>query len=75
MLSARFEVPITVMTAGAGFGKTTTLAQAVRANAASPRGVDAWIACEPGDEDATRLSAAMLAALGAVQRRGAPPSG
>jgi DNA-binding SARP family transcriptional activator len=69
-LSARFEVPVTVVVAGAGFGKTTALAQAIRANEASPRGVDAWIACEPGDEDAGRLASAILAALGAAPRRG-----
>ena len=63
-LSHRFDVPLTVVVAGAGFGKTTALAQAVRANQAAPRGVDAWISCEPGDEDARRLSLAIVAALG-----------
>jgi len=43
-LSGRFDTPVTVVVAGAGFGKTTALAQAIRANEASPRGVDAWIA-------------------------------
>lgn len=70
VLAARFDVPVTVMIAGAGFGKTTALGQAMRANGASPRGIDAWIACEPGDEDAGRLSAAILAALEAKPRRG-----
>jgi ATP/maltotriose-dependent transcriptional regulator MalT/DNA-binding SARP family transcriptional activator len=63
--AARFDVPVTTVIAGAGFGKTTTLAQAIRANDAEPRGIDAWIACEPGDEDDARLSAAILSALGA----------
>ena len=63
-LAHRFDVPLTVVVAGAGFGKTTALAQAVRANQAAPRGVDAWISCEPGDEDARRLSLAIVAALG-----------
>ena len=69
-LSGRFDMPVTVVVAGAGFGKTTALAQAIRANEASPRGIDAWIACEPGDEDAGRLASAILAALGAAPRRG-----
>lgn len=72
VLASRFDVSVVVITAGAGFGKTTTLAQAVRANLASPRGIDAWLACEPGDEDAGRLSRAMLAALGSTSRPGAP---
>ena len=53
-LAARFDVPVTAVVAGAGFGKTTALAQAIRANDAAPRGIDAWVACEPGDEDAGR---------------------
>ena len=46
-LAGRFDVPITVVVAGAGFGKTTALAQAIRANDAAPRGIDTWVACEP----------------------------
>jgi ATP/maltotriose-dependent transcriptional regulator MalT len=63
-LAARFDVDLTVLVAGAGFGKTTALAQALRANEAAPRGIDAWVACEPSDEDAARLGAAVAAALG-----------
>ena len=33
---------------------STALAQAIRANDAAPRGIDVWVACEPGDEDAAR---------------------
>jgi DNA-binding SARP family transcriptional activator len=69
-LAARFEVPITAVVAGAGFGKTTALAQAIRANDAAPRGIDAWVACEPGDEDADRLSSAILSGLGVASRGG-----
>ena len=64
LLATRFDEPVTLMVAGAGFGKTTTLAQSIRANQAAPRGIDAWVTCEPGDEDARRLSLAILAALG-----------
>jgi DNA-binding SARP family transcriptional activator len=65
-LAARFDAPVTVVVAGAGFGKTTMLAQAIRANEAAPRGIDAWVACEPGDEDAGRLAMAIVSALGAT---------
>lgn len=64
-LRARWCRPITLVTAGAGFGKTTALAQAVRANLLEPQGVDAWVTCGPGHEDAARLAAAILDALGA----------
>ena len=62
-LAGRFDVPVTAVVAGAGFGKTTALAQAIRANDAAPRGIDVWVACEPGDEDAARLSSAILSGL------------
>ncbi|MFD4638654.1 hypothetical protein ACFWN2_15160 [Lentzea sp. NPDC058436] len=65
-LSARWCRPITLVTAGAGFGKTTALAQAVRANLLEPQGVDAWVTCGPGHEDAVRLATAILDALGAA---------
>ena len=61
-LSSRFARPLTVVTAGAGFGKTTMLAQAVRANMAAPLGVDCWITCDATDEDPRRLAAAVVAA-------------
>ncbi len=51
------------MTAGAGFGKTTALAQAVRANLSEPRGIDAWLSCEPRDEDPNRLANVIVKAL------------
>jgi LuxR family maltose regulon positive regulatory protein len=70
VLAARFDVPVTAVVAGAGFGKTTALAQAIRANEASPRGIDAWVACEPGDEDATRLTSAILSGLGVASPGG-----
>jgi LuxR family transcriptional regulator, maltose regulon positive regulatory protein len=64
-LRARWCRPITLVTAGAGFGKTTALAQAVRANLLEPQGVDAWVTCGPGHEDAVRLATAILHAFGA----------
>ena len=70
--AGRFDAAVTTVVAGAGFGKTTLLAQAVRANLASPRGVDAWVACQPGDEDPAELAAAIAAALGA-EPVGGPP--
>ena len=64
-LDTRWQHPVTVVVAGAGFGKSTLLAQAVRANALEPRGIDLWYSCTPGDVDADRLGADLLAAVGA----------
>ncbi|MFD9700501.1 hypothetical protein [Lentzea sp. NPDC059081] len=63
-LRSRWSRPVTLVTAGAGFGKTTALAQAVRANLVEPRGVDAWVTCGPDHEDAGRLALAIVDALG-----------
>ena len=42
---------VTLLVAGPGFGKTTVLAQAVRAHLLAPRGIDAWVSCEAAHED------------------------
>ena len=63
-LETRFNHPLSTVVAGAGFGKTTALAQAFRANLASPRGVDAWVACEAADGEDRRLASAIVSALG-----------
>ena len=62
-MARRFSMPLTTVVAGAGFGKSTLLAQAIRANLADPRGIDAWVSCEPDDGDAEHLAQAVLTAL------------
>jgi LuxR family transcriptional regulator, maltose regulon positive regulatory protein len=62
-LGRRFSVPLTTIVGGAGFGKSTLLAQAIRSNRADPCGIDAWVSCEPDDGDAEHLVRAVLAAL------------
>jgi LuxR family maltose regulon positive regulatory protein len=68
-LDARWLHPVTVVVAGAGFGKSTLLAHALRANALEPRGIDIWYSCTPGDVDADRLGADLLEAVGVDRRR------
>ena len=72
VVARRFDTAVTTVVAGAGFGKTTLLAQAVRSNVASPRGVDAWVSLQPGDEDPGALAAVIATALGA-EPGGGPP--
>jgi DNA-binding SARP family transcriptional activator len=69
-LGRRWDRAVTLVVAGPGFGKTTALAQAVRANLLAPRGVDAWVTCDPGHEDPVRLARALLAALAPQPGRG-----
>ncbi|MGK5169315.1 BTAD domain-containing putative transcriptional regulator [Geodermatophilus sp. CPCC 205761] len=63
-LHTRFERPLTAVVAAAGFGKTTLLAQAVRENALSPLGRDAWLTCQRDDAALSFLASGALAALG-----------
>ena len=67
VLAGRFERPVTTVIAGAGFGKTTLLAQAMRQNLAAPVGIDAWVSCQPDDEDPVQFAAVCCRAIGANQ--------
>jgi len=65
LLEGRWDRPVTLLVAGPGFGKTTVLAQAVRAHQAAPRGIDVWVSCEAAYEDPAGFAAALLDALSA----------
>jgi LuxR family transcriptional regulator, maltose regulon positive regulatory protein len=64
-LEQRWERPVTLVVAGPGFGKTTVLAQAVRAHLLAPRGIDVWVSCEAAHEDPVRLAHTLLDAVSA----------
>jgi DNA-binding SARP family transcriptional activator len=68
LLEGRWDRPVTLLVAGPGFGKTTVLAQAVRAHQVAPRGIDAWVSCEPAYEEASRFATAILDAMSADGR-------
>ncbi|PRY45134.1 BTAD domain-containing putative transcriptional regulator [Umezawaea tangerina] len=72
-LAGRWDRPVTVVVAGPGFGKTTALAQAVRANLLEPRGVDVWVDCAAAHEDPVLLARTLLAALSTEDRVRAAP--
>lgn len=74
-LEERWERPVTLVVAGPGSGKTTTLAQAVRANLVQPRGIDGWVSCDAAHEDPVRLAQTLLDAVSGGdggERRPAP---
>jgi DNA-binding SARP family transcriptional activator len=62
-LALRWDHPVTLVDAGPGFGKTTVLAQAVRAHSLAPRGIEAWVSCTALHGDPAALVAAVLDAL------------
>ena len=49
-LDARWDRTVTTVVAGAGFGKSVALGQALRANRARPRGIEGWLSCRAGCE-------------------------
>ena len=63
-LAARFEQRLIVIRAGAGFGKTTLLAQAIAENALDPRGQDAYLGCDPADSSASTMLDSLLRSIG-----------
>src|SRR5262249_33882396 len=73
LLEGRWDRAVTLVIAGPGFGKTTVLAQAVRAHQVAPRGIDAWVSCEPSFEDAACFATALLDAM-SVDGRARGPS-
>jgi LuxR family maltose regulon positive regulatory protein len=68
LLEGRWDRPVTLLVAGPGFGKTTVLAQAVRAHQAAPRGIDVWLSCEAAYEDPVCFATALLDAMSAGGR-------
>ncbi len=64
VLRGRFERPLTVVVAPAGFGKTSLLGQAVGENALSPAGEDRWLTCQPDDTTLSVLASGAFAAVG-----------
>jgi LuxR family transcriptional regulator, maltose regulon positive regulatory protein len=73
-LTRRFEVRLVAIEAGAGFGKTTLLADALAENRLRPVGADAWLSCDTADASESHLLAAMLATLGGEPNVAAQPT-
>lgn len=60
----RWTLPLTTVTAGAGFGKSTLLAQAIAENEIDPAGADVHIRLLPSDASAAALARTIGYALG-----------
>jgi ATP/maltotriose-dependent transcriptional regulator MalT len=72
LLEGRWDRPVTLLVAGPGFGKTTVLAQTVRAHQVAPRGIDVWVSCEAAYEDPVRFATAILDAMSGGGRARGP---
>jgi LuxR family maltose regulon positive regulatory protein len=64
-LRRRWLAPVTVVSAPAGYGKTTLLTQAIAANAAAAAGIDCWLTCDPHLAAASALGKALCSAVAA----------
>lgn len=62
-LLRRFDARVTVVRAGAGFGKTTAIAQAIKQNELAPRGIDVWMACNQQDGERLHLLDGLMASI------------
>jgi DNA-binding SARP family transcriptional activator len=71
-LDARWDRTVTTVVAGAGFGKSVALGQAMRANRARPRGIEGLVSCRTGCESPERLATEVEAAYGAGAGQGPP---
>src|SRR5204862_147419 len=68
----RWDRAVTLLVAGPGFGKTTVLAQAVRAHQVAPRGIAVWVSCEAAYEDPACFARALLGAISAGRGSSGP---
>ncbi len=69
LLAHRWDIGVVAVTAGAGFGKSTALAQAYARNLIEPRGAERWLSCEPADAIPSHLAAGIAAATGLQHAR------
>jgi DNA-binding SARP family transcriptional activator len=67
-LRRRWFVPVTVLTAPAGYGKTVLLTQAMTANSQAAVGIDLWMACGPDVATLSALGEGLRQAVGARPR-------
>lgn len=63
-IGGRWDHRVTVVVGGAGFGKTTLLAQTLDENRLAPRGDDLWMGCGPAHAETVLLARGLADVLG-----------
>lgn len=63
IVDGRWNRRVTAVVAGAGFGKSALVAEALAANRAEPRGRDAWVGCQVEDAGLDRFFDAIFTAV------------
>jgi LuxR family transcriptional regulator, maltose regulon positive regulatory protein len=71
MLAGRWHHRVLVLVAGAGFGKSVLLSQAIAENDLAPQGFDVFVACTEADHAPTRLLRRIVEAAGIDSTPGA----
>lgn len=72
-LADRFDQRITAVVAGAGFGKSTLISQAMEQNLAESAGHDVWLTCTPADTEPGALIAGLAQAISGLRMQSADP--
>lgn len=62
-LERRFAVPVTVIAAPAGYGKTSALALTRAARGAGSDAVDVWVQCDAADAEPVGFAQAVITAV------------
>ena len=62
-IAERWSVPVVVVEAPGGFGKSVALSQSMRDNLGDPTGLDVHVPCRPPERDASRLAGRILELL------------
>ena len=69
-LRRRWITPVVVVTAPAGYGKTTLLTQAIAENAVGPLGIDCWLSCNSSLTTVSAFGSALYRAVDATSSPG-----
>ena len=74
-MADRWQHQVTIVTIGAGFGKTTLLTQMFQQNMVAPVGIDLWLSCRSSDATWSGLAASLTGVLGTEDLVADEPSG
>lgn len=71
LLAQRWNVPLVVVEAPGGYGKSTAIAQAIRDNDDDPSGIDVYVRCRSSFADVAAIAGEVVRALGGPEETSA----